>query len=205
MLICRTFLLLFIFSVVLSASPLHIAVKNVNEVKVHHLIEEGADVNAVDKTGKTALHYAAAIGRLSVVKYLVEQGADTHLKDQTHKTPLVYAIEKNHIKVIVYLTKRLNIKTSTEQKNIFTAVKNGDIKQVKEDLKSVDLNIVDPDGKTLLHLACEYKQVEIVKMLLELGIDKVTRDHDGRDALNYAKLSGNKKILDLLQDTNATQ
>lgn len=199
------FLFLTLFSTTMLATPLHKAVEDVNEVKVHHLIEAGSDINSVNKEGKTALHLATKIGRLSLVKYLVEHGADVHLKDKTHKTPLVYAIEKNRIKVIVYLTKRIHIKTDVENENIFTAVKKGNIEHLSKYLETVDINVVDEDGKTLLHLACEYKHEEVVKMLLNSGIDKSRHDYDGRDALNYAKLSGNKKIIDLLQDTNATK
>lgn len=201
----KTFLFFALLSTTLLATPLHKAVEEVNEAEVHRLVEDGSDINALDQSGKTALHLATKIGRLSLVKYLVEHGADLYLKDKAHKSPLVYAIEKNHIKVIVYLTKQIRVKKTLENEDIFEAVKKGKVKEVKEYLKIVDLNTVDQDGKTLLHLACEYNQEAIVRMLLNLGIDKYRHDHDGRNALNYAKLSGNKKIIDLVQDSNATQ
>ena len=37
--------------------------------------EHGADVNATQKDGITALHFAAVNGHLGVVRYLVGQGA----------------------------------------------------------------------------------------------------------------------------------
>jgi len=44
---------------------------------IRYLIEElGADVNAVDYEGNTALHHAAARGDVESIKYLVSKGAD---------------------------------------------------------------------------------------------------------------------------------
>jgi len=92
-----------------------------------------------------------------------------------------------------------------EQKDIFSTVKDGNTTLLEIQLKTVDINTTDEDGKTLLHLACEYARLDIARVLLQSGIDKNIRDHDGRDALNYAKLSGNKKIIDLLQENDASK
>lgn len=48
---------------------------------VEILVQHGADVNAVDRHGVTALHYAAGEGRLEVVKALVRAGADPYAGD----------------------------------------------------------------------------------------------------------------------------
>lgn len=46
-------------------------------VAVKYLIEElGADVNAADHEGNTALHHAAARGDVAMIQYLVSKGAD---------------------------------------------------------------------------------------------------------------------------------
>lgn len=201
----KLFFSFLILTSALSAAALHQAVKDINEPKVYKLVQAGADVNGVDRNGKTPLHLAAPIGRLSLVKYLVEHGADLHLKDSAHKTPLVYAIEKNHIKVIMYLSEEAAKYKPSEKADIFTAAKKGDTEQVRLFLESADINGLNKDGKTALHIACEYAREDTVKLLLSRDIDKNIRDYDGRDALNYAKLSGNKKIIELLQDKDAAE
>jgi len=201
----KTIIYLFFIIVPLYATPLHKAMINIQESEIHRLIEAGSEVNAVDEKGRTVLHLAAGIGRFSIVKYLVEHGADTHIKDNSHKTPLVYAIEKNHIKVIVYLSQRVNIAIDNIDKDIFYLAEVGEVDKVREFFETVDINSINKDGKTILHIGAEFAQIEIVKVALELGIDSTIKDDDGRTALNYAKFSANKEIITIIQDYNATK
>jgi len=199
----RSLLISILFSITVYASALHQAVNDINEEKVHALIEKGLDVNALDEEGKTALHIASPIGRYSLVKYLVEHGAKVHIKDKQHKTALVYAIEKNRIKVIIYLSKIANEQEEKEEDDgLFVAAKNGNMDFVAYELSRSDINRVNKDGKTALHIAAEAGQFEIVAFLLNLGADRKLLDYDGRTALNYAKLSGNKKLSELLISHN---
>lgn len=188
-----------IFTVFAYATPLHKAVQAINEKTVHSLVESGLDINAKDAYLKTPLHYAASIGRYSLVKYLVEQGADVRIKDKYHKTALVYAIEKNRIKVIIYLSKKANEQEELQKEDfLFEAAKQGDMDYVAYAVSTGDINKPNKDGKTALHIAAEAGQFDTVAFLLRLGANKELLDHDGRTALNYAKLCGNKELLELL-------
>ena len=55
-------------------------------------LKAGADVNAVDSKGQTALHGAASKGYVQVVKYLAAHGANLGLKDKQGKTALDAAL-----------------------------------------------------------------------------------------------------------------
>jgi ankyrin repeat protein len=55
-------------------------------------LQAGADVNAVDSRGQTALHGAAEKGYDEVVKYLAAHGANVNLKDKQGKTALDAAV-----------------------------------------------------------------------------------------------------------------
>jgi ankyrin repeat protein len=52
------------------------------------LIKAGADVNATDGLGKTALHHAAARKMIPVIELLIQNGAEVNAKDDSGSTPL---------------------------------------------------------------------------------------------------------------------
>ena len=54
---------------------LHRAIESDNLELIHWLIEQGADVNAKDKSGASVLNYAAESRNLKLVKWLREHGA----------------------------------------------------------------------------------------------------------------------------------
>eukprot|EP00834_Sanchytrium_tribonematis_P003044 NODE_108_length_18904_cov_0.654826.p2 type:complete len:616 gc:universal NODE_108_length_18904_cov_0.654826:7382-9229(+) len=67
-----------------------------NDLKFLKLImENGAQINQGNVEGKTALHIAAALGKLEIVKYLLDENADHTLVDIYGETALQLA-EKHH-------------------------------------------------------------------------------------------------------------
>ena len=65
---------------------------NISQVKI--LIEQGADINAKDEGGETALMWASGNqftgkGHIEVVKYLVENGADINAEGKSGDTALI--------------------------------------------------------------------------------------------------------------------
>ena len=61
------------------------------------------DLEAMDKSGWTPLHYAAYRGHLPVVQYLCEQGADKEARNRYEMTPLHGAEPRGHLPVVQYL------------------------------------------------------------------------------------------------------
>ena len=58
---------------------------------VDYLIQKGADMNAKDNSGKTALMRASMDGRAEAIDKLIEFGADVNAKDNSGKTALIRA------------------------------------------------------------------------------------------------------------------
>ena len=58
---------------------------------VHAAIAAGADVNAVNQSGQTALHVATSLGRNSIIQLLVDSGADLNARDKQGRTALSIA------------------------------------------------------------------------------------------------------------------
>ncbi len=78
---------------------------------VHALLFLGADPNKRNREGRTALHYAARAGVLSVVHLLVNRfGADPTSpvqvrggKPDEEETPIVWAARSGHVRVVEFL------------------------------------------------------------------------------------------------------
>jgi phage gp46-like protein len=62
------------------------------KARVDAAIEAGADINAVDRYGETALHLAAKFDIVDKVKALIEAGADIAIKNQRGNTALALAL-----------------------------------------------------------------------------------------------------------------
>jgi ankyrin repeat protein len=71
---------------------------------VTELVDHGADVNAAQQGGWTALHQAAAHGQIQLVELLLSKGAEINSASNEGKTPLDMAHENQQEDVINLLT-----------------------------------------------------------------------------------------------------
>lgn len=71
----------------LGKQPLQYAVTFRNREAMEILLEAGADVNAADSTGLTALHVAAMLGLQEEARWLIAHGADIRQRDQFGDMP----------------------------------------------------------------------------------------------------------------------
>jgi ankyrin repeat protein len=72
---------------------------------VKRLIEKGADVNAKDNEGITALMYAVAFEHPEMVKLLIDAGADVNAKDNEGITALMVASFEGYTDIVELLIK----------------------------------------------------------------------------------------------------
>ena len=70
---------------------------------VKMLFEKGADVNAKENDGNTALHWASVLEYAEIVKMLLAMGADVNVKNNKGNTALTQAIFFGHTKIVEIL------------------------------------------------------------------------------------------------------
>ncbi|HEY2381558.1 MAG TPA: ankyrin repeat domain-containing protein [Terriglobia bacterium] len=182
------------------------------------LIDNGADVNLVNKGGWTPLYLATDnrsidggdyptrppdMDQLEFIKKLLDKGANVNARmiDSTKKRT-------------VFTGKWLNEDGATA---FLRASQSGDVTLMKLLLEhGADPKIATRKGTTALAVASgigwvegityewsEKDNVEAVKMLLELGLDPNAVDTDGRRAIHGAAHKGRNEIVQMLADHGA--
>lgn len=93
---------------------------------VQLLVENGADVNAMDNSGVTPLFWAAGAGMIDTVKFLIEKGADVNARAEGGVTPLFVAAEEGMIetvKILIENGSNINVKADNGKTPLSVAVK----------------------------------------------------------------------------------
>ncbi len=75
------------------STPLMSAVANRSWANARLFLSKGADVNARDQDGRTALMSIAGLGDTGLITLLVEHGADVNARDNQGRTALMYAAD----------------------------------------------------------------------------------------------------------------
>ena len=140
-----------------------------NNAVVHVLIDEGANVNAKNSYGITALHLATWEGNTEIVRWLVDGRADVNTIDRGGRTVLHSAVGP----------------WKTSETIVLTLVNKG-----------ADLNTRGSDGSTVLHWAAEKGNEAVVRLLVDKGAAVNAKDNYGRTALQWA--SGEVELVVVL-------
>mmetsp|Transcript_3137 Transcript_3137/g.9002 ORF Transcript_3137/g.9002 Transcript_3137/m.9002 type:complete len:585 (-) Transcript_3137:102-1856(-) len=86
------------------------------------------------------------------------------------------------------------------------AASEGDVRRVKSLFQQgVNVNNLDYDRRSALHLAARDGRVEVVQVLLEAGAKVDFKDRWGRTALDEARAEGHSAIAQLLLDAGAVE
>jgi hypothetical protein len=139
---------------------------------VQSILDKGADVNARDEDGNTALIIAVSFGGRDVVEMLLRRGADANARNKSGETALMAAAS-------TYLYNLTIVKMLLD--------------------RGADINARAEDGVTALMLAVRNNRIDTVESLVARGVDVSAKDDNGDTALSSAEEGGNPLIIDLLK------
>ncbi|CAN0924441.1 Ankyrin repeat domain-containing protein EMB506, chloroplastic [Linum grandiflorum] len=69
------------------------------------LVNDGLDIDSVDKDGRTALHTAVIGKKEAVISHLLRKGASPHIRDKDGASPLHYAAQVGAFQTVKLLIK----------------------------------------------------------------------------------------------------
>ncbi len=179
-----------------------------NLAMVEKLLEiEGINVNAVDRTLMTALHWAALKGHMEIVLLLLKKGADLHRNDESQWTPLHWSCDCPHDQIAIFLMDEGACIHSTDR--FQRTALHWLASYGRQDLciafidRGAAVNVEDIQQSTPLSLACRGNHVNTVKALLTKGADVHSRDHHQWSPLHWACEGDNSEILMVLLEKGA--
>jgi uncharacterized protein len=143
--------------------------------EVTELLEKGANPNALDSMGRTALMTSAIAGHIEMVRLLLERGADVNTPNAQGSTALVGAIVNNRPEIFHLLL-----------------------------AKGAAVNIASKSGSPLI-FACVVGRIEFAKVLLEKGAQVQVKDEFGRTPFGVARKIKDEALVALLESYGAKE
>lgn len=148
------------------------ASKDYTPIVVHMLDQGKADIEGVDKEGRTALFHAVLGGHARTVQALLDRDANTEIHDSLHYTPLCRAAQSGRLAIVEKLL-----------------------------LANADIHASKYQSWTPLAEASYHGFPEIVMALLAYGANTESRDSMRYTPLNRAAQAGRLSLVILLLDT----
>ena len=175
-----------------SESPVADAAMRAEWTAVRALLEKGADVNAAQGDGMTALHWAARQGEVATAAMLLHAGANVRATTRLGGyTPLLLASQMGHAPVIDLLVKAGADAKSASANGataLMLASASGRVDAVKALIDAgADVNVKEPARQeTALLFATAANRVDVMKALIRAG----------------AEVRTTTKVVDLKPQTN---
>ena len=167
------------------------------------LLACGADIDAGDGQGITALHWTAEQRQPELAHFLLQRGADCNVRDASGRTPLQRAVASGSLSIIRMLFSAgavVDVSRPTDASMLVSAAKHRNLDIFKLLLQQG----LDPDGKfgryqeTPMHRAARNGHDDIVEFLLAQGADPHVLNVQGKTALDLAVAARKTDAIRLL-------
>jgi ankyrin repeat protein len=189
------------------AAPLADAAERMDRAKVAELLKQGADINATQADGMTALHWAVYHDDARMTAVLLGAGASAKAANRYGVTPLALACTNGNGEIVQALLKA-GADPNTAQTGgatvLMTAARTGRLGPVQALLsRGADVNAKDRQGQTALMWAAAEGHADVVKALLAAGADFRTPVASGFTPLFFAAREGRIDVARLLIEAGA--
>ncbi len=175
------------------------AVEAGNGAAVRSLLDAGADVNAPQADGTTALHWAAYYDDTDTAEMLIRAGADANAENQYGAPPLQLACANGNgalIKLLLAAGADANAALRGGETALMTAARSGSLEAVEALLaRGADANATERNGQTALMWAAAEGHAPVVETLIAAGADfRLTLD-SGFNPMFFAVREGRAEIV----------
>lgn len=175
---------------------------------VRALLQQGADPNAGQADGMTALHWAAHDNDVAVAKLLLEAGARAGISSRYGITPLFLACQNGNAAMATLLLQSgadPNVTLRGGETVLMTAARTGDVDTVKALLAhGAEVGIREEiNGQSALMWAAAEGHAEVVQELLDKGSDVDLRLASGFTPLLFAVREGHIEVARVLLNAGA--
>lgn len=169
---------------------------------VKALLSAGADINAKDDSGLTALWWAVKTEYADIIDLLISAGADVNIKNHEGITPLMIACSQNSPEIAMTLISAGADVNAKSKKGVTPLMFAIDIRgkfEIDRGLittliaRGADVNAKNEDGATPLMFAADAGAPEIVNLLLAAGAEVNVKNKSGHTALMLAVASSECK------------
>lgn len=179
---------------------LHYAIENVTDPQIiYMLVEEGAEVNALNNERYTPFHYSILFACPKLPFYFIEKGADFHTITQFNENALHLALESGCDTIADFLlANQIDYLLIDNKGNspLLSAMKSNREESAKKLLElDTNINHEDNEGYNSLFYAVTNENAELVKILLKKGISleqAATRE-------NYLQIAASKENADIVE------
>jgi len=142
--------------------------------QVKYFVEKGAELDALDRDGATALGFCCTKAEIpsivAAMKEMTEAGADPNIADAQGQTPLYVATVNNCQEFMKLL---LNM--------------------------GADQSLADSSGNWPLLMACQAANIDAIKLLMQYGAPLFQAHKDGYTALEFAARCGHREVVALIR------
>ncbi len=142
------------------------AVRDGNMAMVEALLKEGADINAQDEFGQSALHF---VERADIADVLIQNGADVELRDHELEMTPVFVQNAQVLQLLLEEGARINNRSRDGNTPLMWHVYSGHLEGVRLLLeRGADMNLKNIDGHTALDIAERFSCQDIIGYLISL-------------------------------------